>query len=66
MEISLKDEKINQAKKVLAYEVTKVVHGEEEAKRPELQLGIVWQGWQMQRCLNNLDQRRIQGKQQYY
>lgn len=32
---SLKDEKINQAKKVLAYEVTKVVHGEEEAKKAE-------------------------------
>ena len=29
---SLKDEKINEAKKVLAYEVTKLVHGEEEAK----------------------------------
>lgn len=28
---SLKDEKINEAKKVLAYEVTKIVHGEEEA-----------------------------------
>ncbi len=27
----LKDEKINEAKKVLAYEVTKLVHGEEEA-----------------------------------
>lgn len=30
---SLKDEKINEAKKVLAYEVTKLVHGEEEAKK---------------------------------
>lgn len=30
---SLKDEKINDAKKVLAYEVTKVVHGEEEANK---------------------------------
>lgn len=28
---SLKDEKINEAKKVLAYEVTKIVHGKEEA-----------------------------------
>jgi tyrosyl-tRNA synthetase len=28
---NLKDEKINEAKKVLAYEVTKVIHGEEEA-----------------------------------
>ena len=32
---SLKDEKINEAKKVLAFEVTKLVHGEEEAKKAE-------------------------------
>lgn len=32
---SLKDEKINEAKKVLAYEVTKIVHGEEEARKAE-------------------------------
>ena len=32
---SLKDEKINEAKKVLAYEITKLVHGEEEAKKAE-------------------------------
>lgn len=30
---ALKDEKINEAKKVLAYEVTKLVHGEEEAQK---------------------------------
>ena len=30
---SLKDSAINEAKAVLAYEVTKIVHGEEEAKR---------------------------------
>lgn len=30
---SLKDEKINDAKKVLAYEVTKLVHGEAEAEK---------------------------------
>lgn len=30
---SLKDQEINEAKKVLAYEVTKLVHGEEEAKK---------------------------------
>ncbi len=30
---SLKDEKINEAKKVLAYEVTKLVHGQEEADK---------------------------------
>jgi tyrosyl-tRNA synthetase len=32
---NLKDEKINDAKKVLAFEVTKIVHGEEEAKKAE-------------------------------
>ncbi|NLA84130.1 MAG: tyrosine--tRNA ligase [Clostridiales bacterium] len=30
---NLKDEKINDAKKVLAYEVTKIVHGREEAEK---------------------------------
>ena len=30
---SLKDEQINRAKEVLAFEVTKLVHGEEEAKK---------------------------------
>ena len=32
---ALKDEKINRAKEVLAYEVTKLVHGEEEAAKAE-------------------------------
>jgi tyrosyl-tRNA synthetase len=32
---SLKDEKINRAKEVLAYEVTRLVHGEEEAKKAQ-------------------------------
>lgn len=32
---SLKDEKINHAKEVLAYEVTKMIHGEEEAKKAQ-------------------------------
>lgn len=30
---NLKDERINEAKKVLAYEVTKLIHGEEEANK---------------------------------
>lgn len=33
---SLKDKEINEAKKALAYEVTKIVHGEEEAKKAQL------------------------------
>ena len=32
---SYKDEKINEAKKVLAFEVTKLVHGEEEALKAQ-------------------------------
>ena len=32
---SLKDEHINEAKKIAAYEITKLIHGEEEAKKAE-------------------------------
>jgi tyrosyl-tRNA synthetase len=32
---SLKDEKINEAKKIAAYEITKLIHGEEEAKKAQ-------------------------------
>ena len=32
---SLKDEQINEAKKILAFEITKLVHNEEEAKKAE-------------------------------
>ncbi len=32
---SLKDENINEAKKILAFEITKLVHGENEAKKAE-------------------------------
>lgn len=32
---SLKDEKINEAKKIAAYEITKLIHGEDEAKKAE-------------------------------
>ena len=32
---SLKDEKINEAKKIAAFEITKLVHGEDEAKKAE-------------------------------
>ena len=32
---SLKDEKINEAKKVAAFEITKLIHGEEEAKKAQ-------------------------------
>ena len=32
---NLKDEKINEAKKIAAYEITKLIHGEDEAKKAE-------------------------------
>ena len=32
---TLKDEKINEAKKILAFEITKLIHGEEEAKKAQ-------------------------------
>ena len=32
---SLKDEQINEAKKIAAFEITKLVHGKEEAKKAE-------------------------------
>lgn len=32
---SLKDEKINEAKKIAAFEITKLIHGEEEAQKAE-------------------------------
>ncbi len=41
---SLKDEKINKAKEVLAYEVTKIVHGEDEAEKAKLAAQSLFQG----------------------
>ena len=32
---ALKDQEINEAKKIAAYEITKLIHGEEEAKKAE-------------------------------
>ena len=41
---SLKDENINEAKKVLAFEITKLVHGEEEAKKAEEASNALFEG----------------------
>ncbi len=41
---ALKDEKINEAKEVLAYEVTKIVHSEEEAKKAEAAAKALFKG----------------------
>ena len=41
---SLKDEKINEAKKIAAFEITKLVHGEEEAKKAEEAASALFEG----------------------
>ena len=41
---ALKDEKINEAKKVAAYEITKLIHGEEEAKKAEETARALFEG----------------------
>ncbi len=41
---ALKDQQINEAKKILAYEVTKLTHGEEEAKKAEQAAGALFSG----------------------
>ncbi len=41
---ALKDQQINEAKKILAYEVTKLTHGEEEAKKAEQAAGALFGG----------------------
>ena len=40
----LKDEKINEAKKIAAYEITKLIHGEEEAKKAEVTAQALFEG----------------------
>ena len=41
---NFKDEKINEAKKIAAYEITKLVHGEEEAKKAEEAAKALFEG----------------------
>ena len=58
---SYKDEKINEAKKILAFEITKLIHGEEEAKKAEEASNALFNG---QGSLDNmptvtLDNRNI-------
>ena len=58
---SYKDEKINDAKKILAFEITKLIHGEDEAKKAEEASNALFSG---QGSLDNmptvtLDNRNI-------
>lgn len=41
---SYQDEKINESKKILAYEITKLIHGEEEAKKAEEASNALFKG----------------------
>lgn len=41
---SLKDEKINEAKKIAAFEITKLIHGEEKAKKAEEAANALFNG----------------------
>ena len=41
---SLKDEQINEAKKVAAFEITKLIHGEEEARKAEQASQALFEG----------------------
>jgi len=41
---NLKDQEINQAKKILAYEITKIIHGEEEAGKAQKAAETLFEG----------------------
>ena len=53
---NLKDENINEAKKVAAYEITKLVHGEDEAKKAEEASNALFNG---QGNLDNMPSTKI-------
>ena len=55
---NLKDEKINEAKKVAAYEITKLIHGEEEAKKAEEASNALFGG---QGSLDNMPTATVAG-----
>ena len=54
---SYQDEKINEAKKILAFEITKLVHGEEEAKKAEEASNALFNG---QGSLENMPTVKIE------
>ncbi len=53
---SFKDERINEAKKIAAFEITKLVHGEEEAKKAEEASNALFNG---QGSLENMPTTKI-------
>ena len=54
---ALKDEKINEAKKIAAFEITKLVHGEEEAKKAEEASNALFNG---QGSLENMPTTKLE------
>ena len=54
---ALKDEKINEAKKVAAFEITKLIHGEEEAKKAEEASNALFNG---QGSLDNMPTLKLE------
>ena len=54
---SLKDEKINEAKKIAAFEITKLVHGEDEAKKAEEASNALFNG---QGSLDNMPTTKLE------
>ena len=56
---SLKDEKINEAKKVAAFEITKLVHGEDEAKKAEEASNALFSG---QGSLDNMPTTKLEDR----
>ena len=54
---SLKDEQINEAKKVAAFEITKLIHGEEEAKKAEEAAKALFEG---QGSLENMPTTKVE------
>ena len=53
---NLKDEQINEAKKVAAFEITKLIHGEEEAKKAEEAAKALFEG---QGSLENMPTSKV-------
>ena len=53
---SLKDEQINEAKKIAAFEITKLIHGEEEAKKAEEAAKALFEG---QGSLENMPTSKV-------
>ena len=53
---NLKDEQINEAKKIAAFEITKLIHGEEEAKKAEESAKALFEG---QGSLENMPTSKV-------